>query len=257
MCAASRASVLTSRRPDSTNWGGGYWRITAGNWSTLPEAFRRSGYITKGCGKIFHGGVHSGDPQQGLQPDDAGPEPGTYSWSVPYFHAEAAMKHYPYGDCKSERDFKCSIKSWRAVSPEEEAAHPLEATVLADHAIQALQNISVPRTNESRSRPFFLGVGFHRPHLPFVFPAKNLELYPREDIQLPQHRTPPAGMPSVAWSNWVSIEAKSYADINRLVNSPGVRYTVWSWFMFALRFGFLSHFSNFDLIKNCNPKKTI
>ena len=146
------------------------------------------------------------------------------------------MKHYPYGDCKSERDFECSINSWRAVSPEEEAAHPLEATVLADHAIETLQNISAQRSNESSAnpqpqpqpQPFFLGVGFHRPHLPFVFPAKNLDLYPRETIQLPQHRTPPEGMPSVAWSNWVSIEAKSYADINRLVNSFSLLYNYYS-----------------------------
>eukprot|EP00329_Picozoa_sp_Boothbay-MS584-11_P004455 45947_5 len=45
--------VLTSRRPDATNWGDGYWRKTAGNWSTLPEVFRRSGYQTQGMGKIF------------------------------------------------------------------------------------------------------------------------------------------------------------------------------------------------------------
>ena len=42
VCAATRASVLTSRRPDATRWGNGYFRETAGNWSTLPETFRRS-----------------------------------------------------------------------------------------------------------------------------------------------------------------------------------------------------------------------
>merc|ERR1711969_172593 len=41
VCAATRASVLTSRRPDATRWGNGYFRETAGNWSTLPETFRR------------------------------------------------------------------------------------------------------------------------------------------------------------------------------------------------------------------------
>lgn len=196
VCAASRASVLTSRRPDATNWGGGYWRHTAGNWSTLPETFRRSGYWTHGCGKIFHGGSHSGGVVDGvhLASDDVGLGPGTYSWSAPYFHASAAMAHYPYGDCKSTEDTTCSIKTWRAVSPAEEAEHPLEGTVLADHAIATLNNISAARSlaeGESDGVRFFLGVGFHRPHLPFVFPAAKLDLYPREEITLPKYPEPP------------------------------------------------------------------
>lgn len=166
VCAASRASVLTSRRPDATHWGDGYWRTTSGNWSTLPEAFRRSGYVTRGAGKIFHGGAHSGDWSAGLAADDAGPGPNTYSWTLPYFHAEAAMKHYPYGDCKGQKDMACTVNSWWAVSPAEEQAHPLEGTVLADHTISSLASIARARGQQLPQDPvvpFFVGVGFHRP----------------------------------------------------------------------------------------------
>jgi hypothetical protein len=55
-------------------------------------------------------------------------------------------------------------------------------------------------------------------HLPFVFPADKLDLYPRDSISLPERPTPPQGMPPVAWSNWVDIELKSYRDIHLLVN---------------------------------------
>ena len=48
-------------------------------------------------------------------------------------------------------------------------------------------------------RKFFVGVGFHRPHIPWFVPQAKLDLYPRESIALPEHPEPPAGMPPVAW----------------------------------------------------------
>ena len=52
VCAASRASILTGRRPDASKWGQGYWRETAGNFTTIPEFFKLEGYTTIGCGEI-------------------------------------------------------------------------------------------------------------------------------------------------------------------------------------------------------------
>lgn len=48
-------------------------------------------------------------------------------------------------------------------------------------------------------RPFFLGVGFHKPHLPFYFPTEFGDLYPVETIAPPKHPNPPTEMPLVAW----------------------------------------------------------
>ena len=173
--------------------------LASHSWELVDAAgnFQALRYWTHGCGKIFHGGSHSGGEVDGvhLASDDVGLGPGTYSWSAPYFHASAAMAHYPYGDCKSTEDTTCSVKTWRAVSPPEEAEHPLEGTVLADHAITTLNNISAARAladGESGGVRFFLGVGFHRPHLPFVFPAAKLDLYPREEITLPKDPEPPS-----------------------------------------------------------------
>ena len=79
-------------------------------------------------GKLFHGGKHSGDFSRGLRPDDAGPGPETYSWSAPYGHALDAMARYPYGNCSGTQGAAgCSVRTWSAVSPEEEAEQPLEA----------------------------------------------------------------------------------------------------------------------------------
>ncbi|XP_072171550.1 iduronate 2-sulfatase-like [Diadema setosum] len=59
VCAPSRVSFLTSRRPDTTRLYdfGSYWRTHAGNYTTLPQHFKDNGYITLSVGKVFQGGV--------------------------------------------------------------------------------------------------------------------------------------------------------------------------------------------------------
>ena len=60
VCAPSRTSFLTSRRPDTTllfsNKGAKYWRDNAGNFTTLPQHFKEAGYTAISIGKIFHPG---------------------------------------------------------------------------------------------------------------------------------------------------------------------------------------------------------
>lgn len=58
LCAPSRNSFLTSRRPDTLHLYDfySYWRTAAGNFTTLPQHFKENGYHTKSIGKIFHPG---------------------------------------------------------------------------------------------------------------------------------------------------------------------------------------------------------
>jgi iduronate 2-sulfatase len=58
LCAPSRNSFLTSRRPDSLYLYDfySYWRLAAGNFTTLPQHFKQNGYTTASFGKIFHPG---------------------------------------------------------------------------------------------------------------------------------------------------------------------------------------------------------
>ena len=61
VCAPSRTSFLTGRRPDTTklisNKKPAYWRENAGNFTTLPQHFKNAGYVTVSVGKIFHPGT--------------------------------------------------------------------------------------------------------------------------------------------------------------------------------------------------------
>ncbi|XP_027391304.1 iduronate 2-sulfatase isoform X2 [Bos indicus x Bos taurus] len=77
VCAPSRVSFLTGRRPDTTRLYdfNSYWRVHAGNFSTIPQYFKENGYVTMSVGKVFHPGISSNHS------DDS-----PYSWSVPPYH---------------------------------------------------------------------------------------------------------------------------------------------------------------------------
>lgn len=62
VCAPSRTSMLTSRRPDTTRVYdfNTFWRVQSGNYTTIPQYFKSKGYFTMSVGKVFHpGGVRS------------------------------------------------------------------------------------------------------------------------------------------------------------------------------------------------------
>ena len=115
--------------------------------------------------------------------------------------------------------------SWIAVSRKAEREKPLPDTQIAQNAIESLANFSRAGVGKdldgAKARPFFLAVGFHKPHLPFVAPSRFFDLYPPDEIELPGDQRPPSGMPTVAWSNWG--ELRQYLDIAPLNNSgvPG------------------------------------
>jgi arylsulfatase A-like enzyme len=93
ICMATRASLLTGRRPDTTGVTaalGTYWRTNGGNFTSLPQHFREHGYTTVGHGKIFHPGSCSGgdnaegaiNPGPVIDPEDrALGDDRPYSWT--------------------------------------------------------------------------------------------------------------------------------------------------------------------------------
>ena len=215
LCAPSRASLMTSRRPDTNKvWDlHTYWRDVGGNFSTLPQFLQTRGFNAHGVGKIFHPGGSAGQtPGPSGRPNDDM----LLSWNS-YYHApnfEIYEGKGPSADIEFlAKNCPSCGNSWAAVPSRVEATYPLPDTQLADEAIRYINASWTPRQRN------FLAVGFRKPHLPFVFPEKYLDLYPADTIALPENQSPPVGMANAAWSS--SGELKAWPDIKAIANWTG------------------------------------
>lgn len=199
VCNPSRTSFLTGRRPNATKIlglpqgsrfssdykYGFHFRDTIPDTLTLPELFRRNGYVSARVGKIYHFGVPGQIGTSGL--DDR------QSWDY---------LANPAGRDKSEENKVFSLTpgyfggslSWLAADgADAEQTDGLGATA----AISLLEEYGASR------QPFFLAVGFYRPHTPYVAPRKYFDLYPSDRISLPkltdqdQRREPAAAYASL------------------------------------------------------------
>ena len=195
LCMPSRTAFLTSRRPDTTkNYviGAEYWRTTGGpNATTLPQHFKQSGYRTVGMGKIFHGAQFPWTPGQCGKGQgecfSSGAWDGNFSWSqeaMPYFNFDN-WSHY--GDSVTFKAFDVPDNN-------------MQDGMFADRAVSWIERFAGDQ-KAGDARPFFLGVGFHRPHVPYLAPQRYFDLYPEpEDIPLAAHPRHARNMPDVAYS---------------------------------------------------------
>jgi iduronate 2-sulfatase len=117
ICAPSRSSLLTGRRPDTTRVYDfeQYFRDVSGNLTTLPQYFKLNGYVSVGMGKVFHHGPSSNwdDP---------------ISCSEPYFHGEA--------------NFESFYSTWAAIPDDLLIDKPLRDHQLTNQAITTLQRLA-------------------------------------------------------------------------------------------------------------------
>jgi len=180
LCNPSRASVLTGLRPDTLRvWDlPTHFRETHPEVVTLPQLFRQHGYHARGVGKIFH---------NWRQDDWKGDEE---SWSVPsvlHYGTHGADKPKVKGELPPNLASSRGGTECRDVP--DEAYYDGR---VAKAAIEALREIA------DAGEPFFLGVGFWKPHTPFNAPKKYWDLYDRETIPLPARVAPPADVPDLA-----------------------------------------------------------
>lgn len=195
ICGPSRASLLTGLRPGTLKIDeiGTYFRNTVPDAVTLPQYFKQHGYESLYIGKVFHPG----------QTDDAN------SWSRPVplpgkGGYNAGQYKLPESDAivKQRRDEALakygpeSLREGLGGGPAWEAADAPDSEYLdgrvADGAIATLKEL------KGDGKPFFLGVGFHKPHLPFVAPKKYFDLYDPSKIELTKVRNAPTNGPTIA-----------------------------------------------------------
>ncbi|MDT8389750.1 MAG: sulfatase [Lentisphaeria bacterium] len=171
VCHPSRVSLLTGQRPDTTKVTDLFtkFREFQPDIVTLPQYFKANGYHTYRLGKIFHQG-HG-------QTDD------TESWTtvpnvkgVGYINARKGEK--PFAESADVPDNR------------------YRDGAITDDAVSAMQRFKKGGT------PFFLAVGYVKPHLPFCAPKKYWDLYDRDAIPDALVTRPPEGIPAYALANF-------------------------------------------------------
>ncbi|XP_060904732.1 iduronate 2-sulfatase [Labrus mixtus] len=197
VCAPSRISMLTSRRPDTTRLYdfNSYWRVHAGNYTTMPQYFKSKGYHTMSVGKVFHPGVASNHT------DDF-----PYSWSIPAFHPPS-FRYEKEKMCKGE-DGELHINLLCAVNVTEQPGGTLPDLESTEEAVRLL------KSQANDGAPFFLAVGFHKPHIPFRIPQEFLSLYPIDQMTLAPDPMVPKLLPPVAYNPWLDVRKRD--DVQRL-----------------------------------------
>ena len=205
VCAPSRNALLTGLRPQTLGIYdlGTNFRSALPDAVTLPQLFRQAGYRTEAAGKIFHVG-------HGNHEDAA-------SWSVPHWQAKTVAYALPEsrakGVTREEALFSNSDTPVQKLprGPAFESAEVDDEQypdgVLATEAVRRLRAAKTERPDE----PWFLAVGFLKPHLPFCAPKKYWDLYHPAMFTLPTVRTAPEGAPAFAPTNWG--ELRQYSDI--------------------------------------------
>lgn len=195
VCSPSRTVVMTGTRPDTSKvWDlETHFRTAIPNVVTLGQHFKNHGYFVQGMGKIYHGGF-----------DDVP------TWSVPWQTPRTSGAYArpenialanrpadpPAADVKTggKRAAKKAARGPRGPAFEagEVADDYYTDGKTAELAVATLREIS------RKPEPFFLAVGFSKPHLPFVSPKKYWDLYDPARIQLAPNKYRPKDAPEYA-----------------------------------------------------------
>tara|TARA_R110002050_G_scaffold168155_3_gene299288 strand:- start:6381 stop:7826 length:1446 start_codon:yes stop_codon:yes gene_type:complete len=186
VCNPSRASVMTGLRPDQIGVTDlhSHFREKLPEVVTLPQLFIRNGYEAIGFGKIYHGSKKAQD---------------SVSWTKPALLA-ASVKANEYALPENKTGNKEASYEWAEVEDE-----VYEDGQIAKLAVEQLREF------KKSGSPFFLAVGFKKPHLPFSGPQKYWNLYDPSKFDVIPDREKPLGAPDIAFHH--SQELRGYKDI--------------------------------------------
>ena len=202
-CAPSRASMWTGLRPDALRvWHlGDRFRDINPDVVTMPQYFDRQGYYTVSMGKIFHN--HMPDSVSFNDPDL---RPAAYKTAAmidrdpeSFYYDEAIRKEL--AQVREERIKKNPNRyagGWAYGRSTECSEAP--DTAFYDGAQTELALETLKRL-KSKDQPFFLALGYYRPHLPFVAPKKYWDLYDRESLSQAPNPYLPEDSPVMAMNS--------------------------------------------------------
>lgn len=198
VCSPSRTSVITGLRPDAAGVTDltTHFRDQVPDVVTLPQHFRRSGYHCESIGKIMH--------KPHMQ-DDAN------SWSVASVRGKGS--YWKSVSNVSLRNSLIKVAKAKGLDkqpgrafydatqgpPTDAADRPDEEYLDGDSTQKAIRSLAALSKS---GQPFFLALGYVKPHLPFSAPKKYWDLYDRDSLPSPRQKLFPAGSATNGHANW-------------------------------------------------------
>ncbi len=198
ICAPSRISMMTGQYPDTIGihdlWSP--LRRTVPDAMSMPRYFYERGYETSSFGKVYHHHIDDRTYWSHL-PDMPGEK-----------YADPAVL-----ESIAQRRKEARAKGLRRVALSSATKGPaVESADVEDDAYRdgAVAAQAINALKQVGEEPFFMCVGFAKPHLPFAAPKCYWDMYQREQFDVPQ-RTLPQGAPRFAFTKWG--ELRSYLGI--------------------------------------------
>jgi arylsulfatase A-like enzyme len=200
-CGPSRASLLTGISPATSGvyYNNQNFRQADGwlsNVIDLPRHFKNNGYLTTNFGKIFHHGQQTEDNKESFSkghffPFSSKEDNVLYKEAIDTTRLKQGAT-WSYGPLPDEYDLEDTTKMQ-------------QDTKNANRTINFLQ--------EDHGKPFFISLGLWKPHLPWYVPKRYYEMYPTEDIAIPEgyHDDDLDDLPEIA--KWVATHRGFHQDI--------------------------------------------
>jgi iduronate 2-sulfatase len=216
VCAPSRASLMTGLRPDSTRvWHlGDKFRELMPEVVTMPQYFHNNGYQTVNLGKIFHNYM-----PDSISWDEPDLRPPAFSSPDMYFRDGETF----YLDEETNRRQKIARDSLIKLRPVRYADgwntgpvwewKDVHDSLYYDGAQTELAKRTLTRIAQN-DKPFYMGLGYFRPHMPFTVPKKYWDMYDPNELPLADNPYHPKGAP--VWTMNSNYELRHYDGFNHI-----------------------------------------
>jgi iduronate 2-sulfatase len=203
LCGPSRNSLLTGLYPNSTGIQSNsqIFRQSIPQQKSMPQCFRLDGYFAARIGKLYHYGVPNSIGTNGHD------DPGSWELELNPAGVDRLVEQPDEIYSLTPGQFGGTL-SWLA-SPRPEAQHT--DALQAEDAAWVLD-----RCGQRKDRPFFLAVGFFRPHTPYVAPQAYFTGYPRERMPVvPNIKEDQADIPAAGLGSYKKEQDKLTDDLRR------------------------------------------
>lgn len=189
VCSPSRTAIMTGLRPDTTKvWDlETHFRAARPDCITLPQHFKENGYHCAALGKVYHSGYEDGR-----------------SWSEPHWYAKGRSVDTDPADWTKKKilSHEVNVSEYGTAGTGKAKGAAFEVSAKGDDELPdgatAAEAVKRLHALKEKGKPFFLAVGFLKPHLPFVAPKKYWDLHDPEKIPPPVIEHLPEGAPPFA-----------------------------------------------------------